>query len=37
MIRPVKLNDANDIVEIYNHYVLHSVVTFEEAALGEKK
>lgn len=29
-IRPAALRDAEEIAEIYNHYVRHSVVTFEE-------
>ena len=30
MIRRVKLDDAKEIAEIYNYYVLNTVVTFEE-------
>jgi phosphinothricin acetyltransferase len=30
MIRNVKLDDAQEIAEIYNYYVLNSCVTFEE-------
>ena len=30
MIRPVSLNDTAQILEIYNHYVATSLVTFEE-------
>lgn len=30
MIRPAHIDDAQAIVNIYNHYVEHSVVTFEE-------
>ena len=30
MIRPVNLNDADQITAIYNHYVATSTVTFEE-------
>ena len=30
MIRPVSLNDTEKILEIYNHYVATSLVTFEE-------
>ncbi len=33
MVRRVKLEDANQLVEIYNHYILNSVVTFEEACI----
>ena len=29
MIRPAEAKDASDIVEIYNHYILHSHATFE--------
>jgi phosphinothricin acetyltransferase len=30
MIRAATLNDAPAICEIYNHYVLHTIITFEE-------
>ena len=30
MIRIVKPEDAGDIAEIYNHYILNSTITFEE-------
>lgn len=30
MIRKVKLEDAKEIAEIYNYYILNSCVTFEE-------
>lgn len=33
MIRPVTLQDASAIVNIYNYYILHSVATFETEAL----
>ena len=33
MIRPVKPDDAQAITDIYNEYILHSVATFETAAL----
>lgn len=33
MIRPVKLSDAAAIAAIYNHYVLHTTVTFETEAV----
>jgi len=33
MIRKVELKDAEEIVKIYNHYILNTVVTFEEEAL----
>lgn len=29
MIRTVTLNDAQAITEIYNHYILHTCITFE--------
>ncbi|MEZ4720974.1 MAG: arsinothricin resistance N-acetyltransferase ArsN1 family B [Flavobacteriales bacterium] len=29
MIRPIKASDIARIVEIYNHYILHTIVTFE--------
>lgn len=31
MIRPVRHDDADAIAAIYNHYILHSIITFEEA------
>ncbi|MCI5710983.1 MAG: N-acetyltransferase family protein [Prevotella sp.] len=34
MIRPVRLDDAKCITDIYNHYVLNTTVTFETAALS---
>jgi phosphinothricin acetyltransferase len=33
MIRPAHASDAPAIAEIYNHYVAHTVITFEEAAV----
>lgn len=30
MIRPAKLDDAEVLSEIYNYYILNTVVTFEE-------
>ena len=30
MIRPVKRQDAQDLTDIYNHYVKNTVITFEE-------
>lgn len=37
MIRPAQANDAAAVAAIYNHYILHTVVTFEEEALpGEE-
>lgn len=34
MIRPARLSDAPSITKIYNHYVKHSIATFEEQALA---
>ena len=34
MIRKVQLNDAARIAEIYNYYILHTIVTFEEEVLS---
>lgn len=33
MIRNVSIQDANDIVGIYNHYILNSAITFETEPL----
>lgn len=33
MIRPIEQKDANAICGIYNHYVTHTVITFEEEAV----
>jgi L-amino acid N-acyltransferase YncA len=33
MIRTVKLTDAKDICEIYNHYITETIITFEEEPL----
>ena len=33
MIRPVKIDDAQALLNIYNYYVLHSVVTFDVVPL----
>jgi L-amino acid N-acyltransferase YncA len=35
MLRPATPADAAAIAAIYNHYVLHTVVTFEEDAVNE--
>jgi phosphinothricin acetyltransferase len=35
MIRPVRSEDAAAICRVYNHYVLHTVVSFEEEAVTE--
>lgn len=37
MIRHVKLSDANDIGNIYNHYIANSKVTFDEEVLSVEK
>ncbi len=34
MIRPATSHDADQIAAIYNHYIEHSVVTFEEVPLA---
>ena len=34
MIRKVTLEDAGEISEIYNHYILNSIATFETIAIG---
>jgi len=34
MIRSATIEDAARICEIYNHYVLHSTITFEEHAIS---
>lgn len=35
-IRTVKASDAGAIAAIYNHYILHTAVTFEEQALNRE-
>ena len=37
MIRSVRLEDAKEIAEIYNYYILNSVVTFEETPVGAEE
>jgi len=37
MIRAARTNDAPAIAEIYNHYVRHTVVTFEEVPVAVKE
>lgn len=37
MIRPVKPQDAQDIANIYNHYVKNTVITFEEDCIDSKE
>ncbi|MBP6826164.1 MAG: N-acetyltransferase [Saprospiraceae bacterium] len=34
MLRPVKIQDAQEISEIYNYYILNSVITFEESPVS---
>ncbi len=33
MIRTVKPEDASNIATIYNHYIEHSITTFEEQTI----
>lgn len=37
MIRRVTKADSNQIVEIYNHYILNSITTFEENVISAKE
>lgn len=37
MIRPVSPADAEAIARIYNHYVLNTAITFEEAAVATEE
>mgnify|MGYP003388939064 CR=1 FL=1 len=34
-IRPCSLSDAKDICDIYNYYIEHTVITFEEKTVSE--
>ncbi len=36
MIRDVHIDDAKQLVDIYNYYVLHSIVTFDDVPLVAK-
>lgn len=36
MIRAVEIEDADSIVEIYNHYISETIVTFEEDRITSK-
>lgn len=36
MIRKVDLRDADQIADIYNHYVRNTIITFEEAELSSE-
>ena len=37
MIRPVQLSDADQIAEIYNHYVTETVITFEDDLVTDEE
>ena len=37
MIRPATTADAKDIVEIYNHYIKNTVITFEEECITDSE
>ena len=37
MIRAATINDANKIVEIYNYYISHTTISFEETLVDEKE
>lgn len=37
MIRKVKLEDAKQIAEIYNYYILNTIVTFEETSVSKEE
>jgi L-amino acid N-acyltransferase YncA len=37
MIRHVTTNDAGNICAIYNHYIINTIVTFEEEPVTEKE
>ena len=37
MLRPVASTDAAAIADIYNHYIAHSVITFEEEAISREE
>lgn len=37
MIRPANIKDASAIARIYNHYILNTVVTFEEEAVTDEE
>jgi|TARA_B110000858_G_C17667655_1_gene410342 L-amino acid N-acyltransferase YncA len=37
MIRKTDLTDAQDISNIYNHYITHTVISFEEASTSAEK
>lgn len=37
MIRPCKIKDAQAIADIYNHYVEHTIVTFDEEPIATEE
>jgi L-amino acid N-acyltransferase YncA len=37
MIRPAEIGDAAAIARIYNHYVLNTIVTFEQLAVSDEQ
>jgi len=37
MIRPVRAQDAEAVCRVYNHYVLHTIVSFEEEAVAPEE
>lgn len=37
MIRPAKSSDSEQLATIYNHYILNSVITFEEETLSSNE
>jgi len=37
MIRDINTKDAKEICDIYNHYVLNTIVTFEETAVPDEE
>ena len=37
MIRPATASDADSIARIYNHYILNTIITFEEQAVSAQE
>jgi phosphinothricin acetyltransferase len=37
MIRDITVNDAAQICEIYNYYILNTIITFEESIVSEQE
>ncbi len=37
MIRTIKISDAEAITKIYNHYILNTIITFEEVAISTQE